>query len=517
MRKKNQTRKWKQKRKKKTHSSDSSISLSSSSDCSSDSRNAHARIRTKENDNYKKRSRRSHSPSRDRTKSKRQKIEGSVRKGTKSKLKEKRKKKKKEKLRYRGRDTSVSSEFTPGSQSCSTCRSSSSENIGRGRSSKARRSLSRSKKNRKYNERGRSRSPIYSSSDGSIRSHRLERIGEKSSLTLSKETDRRYDFDTEVGSMEVSTKDHLDFSSSKKNGNFDGSNGRKSAGSLERYAGTDYCVEGEEKDASFVDYVSNEERSGPSMRIKSIVVVSTANDAKEENLESLLRQKALENLKKFRGKSCSLSAQSSDHRNVDDLESQLPAISKGRVCIEKELGGDGCSDGINTTFKENVNLSIGDKVNVKDENHRVELSGDTAAKPLKQIVSLTRTMEKRNGGEFANPPSSSSSQPGFSRLSSSHTSNIKKYPNSLNQVRNGQDNQNDNLSKQSSVKCGISEMEDAVQSNIIHQGSTSKTSSTIDENSRQENANEPKTDVRHDSGLEEKTMTVMRGGEMVQV
>lgn len=519
MRKKNQTRKWKKKHSSySSDSSDSSIPPSSSSGYSPDLGNARARIRAKENDNYKKKIKRprcSHSPGRDRRKSKRRKLEGSVRKGANSKLKEKRKRKKNEKLKHRGRDTSVSSDFTPRSQSCSTCRSSSSGDICKGRSSKAR-SLSRSKKNKKYNDRGRSRSPINSSSDDSINSHRLERIGEKSSLRMSKEAERGYNFDTEVGSMEVSTKDHGNFLSSKRNGSFDGLNGRESVDALERYAGTDYCV-GEEKEASFVDYVGNEERSRPSMRIKSIVVIPAANDIEEEDLESLLRQKALENLKKFRGKSCSLFAQSSIHRNVDDLKSQLPSISDGRICIEKEFGKDGCPDSVNVAFKENVCLPVGDKADVKDESHQLGLSVDTAAKPLRQTVSLTRTMEKSNGTGVANPPTSSSSQVVSSRLSSGHTSNIKKHLNSLNQVKSGQDNQNENTLNQSSVECAISEMADAVQSDKIHQGSTSKTSSTIDVNSRPETANGPKTDARNDSGLEEKTMTVMRGGERVQV
>ncbi|WCJ32199.1 hypothetical protein M5689_013639 [Euphorbia peplus] len=449
------------------------------------------------------------------------KVDSVVRKKTLKHKKKKTKKKKKSR-----RDASISS------RSCSTGESSSDESEyerrSRGKSKRREKSLKSSKNAKSTSKKRRYRSISCSSGsrdsgsdywrdekviDGSI-SKRL-----KSVITFTKDDDME-EKELDEHKEEIIYEDD-GYPSSRSNDSFDGGNKRISGNQSPIASEKKSSTVNEKKEEPFDikttelsgrclggdDQSVEEKPASDGFGTNDSLGVKTDEIAKTDDLEILLRQKALENLNRFRG----INANKKDE-SCAASESPCPR----KAGLNRSDPKDGCTRG-----------DKGDSLDYLQEEKIVDVkNGASGSASVENNVCLTNKNRTLSRGLNKQRLVTTALKQALSNCTSSAVEAPKvKLVNELDVTCVGGKSNNDkdrNAAAKSSagVDAGLNRLQDeerlqAGDSDTVNNASGSSSAA------QDVNSSEEKVDGKESSGsgsqLERKTMSVMRGGELVQV
>lgn len=445
--------------------------------------------------------------------------------------------KKKKKVR---RDAYVSSANSD-SESSSTCKyddnSSSDEGISRGRS----RGRSREKKmdhrdskkgRNKNRSRMRSFSPSNSYDDESIEKVTVENNSRrlKSVITVVKPPENEEDDMNKDEPKEEIVYDYDDYPSCKSNDSneiVDRSN-----------------VVGE------VDSMSKEKESNVSGKIASEV----------DNLELILRQKALENLSKFRGGTKPKTLASVDNKHKSDQSGVKPLASLSLGQTQRRVPAQE-QDGFSMTptsppivprsrftWRRDASVTTGkeQKAATHSGSHT---SGSQPAAPKLQSARLSsssrvenNTLNEEKAATYSGPHSNKS-QPAALELQSAHLSSTSRVENKTVNEENSAtysgplsgDSQpaapklqsarlsptsgieNKTVSDTSKIMANANSTSGGTETNVDQKSTAALETPSSASSAKEGSSKEQQNETTDNSQFEKKTMSVMRGGEMVQV
>ncbi|XP_028122331.1 uncharacterized protein DDB_G0287625 [Camellia sinensis] len=472
-----------------------------------------------------------------------------VKKKKDSKRSSKSETKKKTRRKKRRREPSVSS-ISSDSRSCSPCRGAGSssgesdfERLKRGsrEKSKDKRALGKAKSGTKSNK-NRSRTPScgrYSDSGGygskdvmpvENSSRRLRSVITVAKSQEEEVEEKEWDND---GHKEEIVYDRDDCPSCRSNDSNDGGSKRELAHhshvDLERWVEdakgeealvsdvkmTDLTKSGEEGGRQDCQSNSRSDGAGAdnSLKEKNREVFPTSSSSKSDDLESILRLKALENLKKFRGGL--------------QTNTKPPADEKSEGCSDvKQLCTANVEFVQNRSPKEDVSRAV-DATRVLDQNPTPTSYGKllegkgggsvtesasarlSVVCPPNQVALSSKEVDLSPAGAVT-----SKSEMSKSALRKESSGTIVKQTDKTNMfVTEGNVNKS---SAETSKSAGQTSNNNDVGVNNVTESSTSEPSSlkpTLEEHSSKEQLGQDKDG----SQFEKKTMSVMRGGEMVQV
>ncbi|CAL5405891.1 unnamed protein product [Camellia sinensis] len=481
-----------------------------------------------------------------------------VKKKKDSKRNSKSETKKKTRRKKQRREPSVSS-ISSDSRSCSTCRGAGSssgesdfERLKRGsrEKSKDKRALGKAKSGTKSNK-NRSRSPScgrYSDSGGygskdvmpvENSSRRLRSVITVAKSQEEEVEEKEWDND---GHKEEIVYDRDDCPSCRSNDSNDGGSKRELAHhshvDLERWVEdakgeealvsdvkmTDLTKSGEEGGRQDCQSNSRSDGAGAdnSLKEKNREVFPTSSSSKSDDLESILRLKALENLKKFRGGL--------------QTNTKPPADEKSEGCSDvKQLCTANVEFVQNRSPKEDVSRAV-DATGVLGQNPTPTSYGKllegkgggsvtesasarlSVVCPPNQVAISSKAVDLSPAGAVT-----SKSEMSKSALRKESSGTIVKQTDKTNMfVTEGNVNKS---SAETSKSAGQTSNNNDVGVNNVTESSTSEPSSlkpTLEEHSSKEQLGQDKDGSqlgqdKDGSQFEKKTMSVMRGGEMVQV
>ncbi|XP_031266544.1 uncharacterized protein DDB_G0287625 [Pistacia vera] len=553
-------------------SDDSMNSVSVSSSCSEDDhRSRRSRSRTRKDVKSSKKRARRQSSSSEKTedaplfkKRKGSKKNGDfqVRKKTHEKKKKKLKEKKKEKKKKKNKskwEVSVSS-TSSGSWSCSTCQGGSGSSDesevekNRGWSERRDKDRRRVEKVKSGSKRSRSRSRSFSScsryndyrSDeqltGEVNVRRLRSV-----ITVVREGNEERGMNEDEHKEEM-VYDYDDYPPSRSNDSNDGGSKREFVHNYHVTTKEKRHAEDEkgevvsnirsgkvtETDKDSDDYDENSPCDGFKMNDvleeKRNDDSGVADSPNAYNLESILRQKALENLRTFRrGHQTDAKAPVNQkdliHSDVKRLSSTKAELfqnksSKGggaRAVVTSQVAGD---DSIPAASKSPTEISQNDK-NLSDGNNGYKNNGakhDVAHPPDRvALASSPNKVNKTFGSESYKPRLISLA----SRREPSNASINKKQESALREEPPQAKSITGNSVAHCKVETAQTEIDQLGKTNCEEvnnaRSSASDDTSCLKSISGGISSNKPQDEAKDDSQLEQKTMTVMRGGELVEV
>lgn len=529
--------------------------LSSSSEDDYTSRKARSRKRSNVKSSKKRASRRSSSsPERSKAALRVKKKRGSKRKHCESEVTKKRKYKKSR------RDSNVSSSSSD-SRSCSTCSSSGESEFERvrgrsrekkkdkGGSGKARNGTKK-RKNRSLSRSSCSRFSDASGNDGEekvaveVNSRRLRSV-----ITVVKQAEEK---DNNEREKDVHTEeimyDHDDYPSRSNDSN-DGANKRELVHQssdesekrrVENVLGQE-AVDSELTTNEFTVSITDPKKE------KENGVSVTVDGSGGEDLESILRQKALENLKRFRGEGQPIAKRHADEEKKSDLNVKQLSNAKAEFVQSKSPKQDPVSAGAaqyvgqNRRPKLNRDSLFYTQADGKVLDQKESLPTRAYVKILDRKESLpTRVDEKILEGKESLPtrderkipdvrysgiePVSSQSESSLSKLrqeSLGTGSSLKPAPTSLTSPKASlvltKSTVNEGVGETSQTAGDTSGNRHGVGIAEASGSAATEPLSSVKTSSEEHSSREGQGQAKDSSQFEQKTMSVMRGGEMVQV
>ncbi|KAM5586105.1 hypothetical protein ABKV19_005145 [Rosa sericea] len=420
-----------------------------------------------------------------------------------------------EKPKRNARTSSVSSE----SWSCSTCQGGGvsgdeieSKRHG-GRSEKRKREETDRNKVESGTERSR-----YRSRSRSLRSHysesdcqSQERVtGESNGRRLRSviavtEEDNEGRWLDEDGHKEEITYDRDDYPSCRSNDSNDGGSKKELGNHLHVASEVRMRVESEKEEEALVSDAEgiNSSRDGTMMtdHVNENKISGEISSLKDDDLETILRQKALENLKRFRGKPqrIAVTGNQEDKKQPSGAKAELVQIESpkedmseinGQTRLAKETNGPPVKDSICG------NEAVSAKQDVACPTHQEPVAG------ISKMVSTTAVIDKPN---LAAPKSMSGSLKTHSTLKPALAS-LEPPQERL-------------LVTESSVDNTVSVTAQTVTQSSNNDGLdiSNGSGSTAPEPSGENRSGLQQDEAKDGSQFEQKTMSVMRGSEMVQV
>ncbi|KAM7503980.1 hypothetical protein LguiB_002884 [Lonicera macranthoides] len=548
-------------------SSMSVFSSSSKDDYSSRKARSHKRSNVKSS--KKRASRRtSSSPERSKAALRVKKKRGSKRKHRDSEVTKKRKYKKSR------RDANISSSSSD-SRSCSTCSSSSGESEFervRGRSREKKKDKGDSGKARSATKKRKNRSPSLSScsrfSDASGNDSKEKVAGEvnsrrlRSVITVVKQAEEK---DMNESEKDVHTEeivyDHDDYPS-RSNDSTDGANKRElvhqSSDESEKRRRVENVLGQEAMDSELatneftVSITDKKEKENG-------VSVTVVDGSGGEDLESILRQKALENLKRFRGRGQPNAKPHADEEKKSDINVKQLSNAEAEFVQRQDKPvsiGTAQSVGQNrrpklnrdSLFSTQADAKILDRkeslptwADVKILNRKESLPTTADVKMLDRNESLPRRVDEKilEGKESLHPraerkipdgryrgiePGSSQSESSLSKLrqeSLGTGSSLKPAPTSLKSPKASlvltESTVNEGVGETSQTSGDTSSNRHGVGVTEASGSTATEPASSVKPSSEEDNSREGQGHAKDSSQFEQKTMSVMRGGEMVQV
>ncbi|XP_065862030.1 uncharacterized protein [Euphorbia lathyris] len=526
-----------------TDDSRSSASISLSSEDSYRGRKSRSCIR-KDAKGTKRRAR-SHSSSSEESlllrkrKGSRKKVDSEVRKKT---LKHKKKKKTKTKKKSR-RDSSISSRSCSTGQSSSDSSDESEYGRRRGRSKKRENTLKSSKnvKSRSKKRRYRSRSGSSCSRDSGSDYWREEKVTDgnipkrlKSVITFTKDDNEERELDEHK--EEIIYEDD-GYPSSRSNDSYDGVNKRISDNQSPVASETKRSTENEKTEDPFdikttelsSRYLGGDDQAvegkpasdgfgtNDSLGEKTDEIAKTSGKVNDD-LETILRQKALENLKRFRGVNARNNATKKDE-DCGALKSPCPRKADLSQNDPKDEGVEG--DSVHYVQEEKiVDGKHGGNGSTSVENNVCLTNNIDVAKTDKVHTTLRRGFNKQRlvtsalNQALSNRTTSTVEAPKVNLVNENGSDKVGV---TCVGGKTNSDKVNNAAAKSSTgVDAGLNRLQGEDEERPrVEQRSTARDDACGSNSAAQ--ASEGQADSKEGSQLERKTMSVMRGGEMVQV
>ncbi|XAR56521.1 hypothetical protein NMG60_11037045 [Bertholletia excelsa] len=525
-----------------SYSDDSSSSVSPSCSTSEDE---YRRARSRARNEVKGRKKRNRSTSRSGSREDSRRV-----KKSKSSKRSSRKKSQKKKRRREPSVTSINSD----SRSCSTCRdgrsSSEESELGkrRGRSrgkSKKDRNSNKAKSRIKHNEvNSRSCSSCSRSSDGNAPRYKdIPQVDSgsrrlRSVITIPKSQESEENELDRDGNKEEILYDHDDYPSSRSNDSIDEGSKRELAyhswvdsertrnakggeALVSDFKQSELTKSGVDGDGK--DHLSNSlpDEVGLTNSNKEIrnQVFPLSSSSNAEDLESMLRLKALENLKKFRG-GLQKNPKAPAEKNKNDSDVKLLSTAKDEFVENKTPKDDSAGVIVQNelldlnptwTMRTDSAHQATSHGNVEEEKGSFSKSGSATHSVIEanQVATSSYFKEKLStGGDVANKLELGKSSPKQELLS---TNSILEQPH-VEKVLGKESEVDKGLAETSRTVCKTSNNNDMDINNV-----KSSEPSILKPASGEKSSIERQGEDKEGSQFEQKTMSVMRGGEMVQV